>query len=55
MVLPLLMEGDILVVGAEREDPTGATDGGTVYIYTDHDKDNDWTDTGTTETETQCF
>ena len=43
------LRGDTLVVGARQEDPTGATDGGTVYIYTDHNKDGDWTDTGTVE------
>ena len=43
------LSGDVLVVGAEREDPPGKTDAGTVYIYTDHDKDGDWTDTGTIE------
>ena len=43
------LSGDTLVVGAEQEDPVGAADGGTVYIYTDHNKDGDWTDTGTIE------
>ena len=41
------LNGDTLAVGAWRDDD-GATNAGAVYLLTDHDNDNDWTDSGTT-------
>ena len=40
---------NLLVIGAPNND-TGGTNRGAVFLFTDHDGDSDWTDSGTTVT-----